>query len=70
MQFCITTRLPTCQVCIVAPPASLLLKLLPYPALRTLAAHLMRLKRPPVKPQTALLKVCARAVLLEHVMYL
>lgn len=45
------------QVCIVAPPAPLLQKLLPYPALRTLAAHLMRFKRPPVKPQTALVKV-------------
>jgi hypothetical protein len=50
-------RLFTGQVCIVAPPAPLLQKLLPYPALRTLAAHVMRFKRPPVKPQTALIKV-------------
>ena len=42
----------------MAPPAPLLQKLLPYPALRTLAAHVMRFKRPPVKPQTALVKVC------------
>jgi hypothetical protein len=59
VSYCLSnqTQLLTDQVSIVAPPAPLLQKLLPYPALRTLAAHLMRLKRPPVKPQTALVKV-------------
>lgn len=45
------------QVAIVAQPNPLLQGILPYPALRTLAAHLMRLKRPPLKPRGAVLKV-------------
>jgi sugar lactone lactonase YvrE len=55
-------------VCIVAPPAPLLQKLLPYPALRTLAAHVMRFKRPPVKPQAALVKVSAAGQVLDFLM--
>jgi len=47
------------QVAIVAPPMPLLQAILPYPALRTLAAHLMRIRRLPLKPRGAVLKVCA-----------
>lgn len=47
------------QVAIVAPPMPLLQAILPYPALRTLAAHLMRIRRLPLKPRGAVLRVCA-----------